>query len=228
MRQRGSILGLTLNIAYQLHRHRLVGIPMDWIAVGLVAVGAVILWRASELVWAALLAGLATATLLTIWLAGRVDYLIFRPRPEANPNPAQEQLEPDRKIRVHATGPFAVHGQERYLVEETAVYTTPRSREHIVMADLAPTRLLLVGKSDPEAWGWWYQFFRPEMIESIEMGQAVHGWLVRPALRVVYQVEDETERRQTVSLILSFEDRERRRLVWADITYEQHASGASP
>jgi hypothetical protein len=228
MRQRGSILGLTLKLAYQLHRHRLLGISMDWMVVGLVVVAAVILWRASELVWAVVLGGLATAGLLAIWLAGRVDYLIFRPGSEADPNPAQERLEPDREIRVHATGPFAVHGQVRYLVEERAIYTTPRSREHIVMAKLAATRLLLVGKSDSEAWGWWYQFFKPEMIESIETGQAVHGWHIRPALRVIYQAEDEREHRQSVSLVLSFEDRERRALVWADITYEQRASGASP
>jgi len=188
----------------------------------------VILWRADKPAWAALFAGLAIAALLAMWLAGRVDYLIFRPRSEAGADVAQERLEPDREIAVHATGRFAVHGQERYLVEGRAMYTTPRSREHIVMARLAPTRLLLVGKSDAEAWGWWYQFFRPEMIELIETGQAIHGWHTRPALRVVYQVEDERERQQSVSLILSFEDRERRSLVWADVTHEQRASGASP
>jgi hypothetical protein len=128
---------------------------------------------------------------------------------------------------VHATGLFSVHGQERFLVEQPAIYTTPRSREHIIMARLSPTRLLLLGKSDADGWGWWYQFFRPEMIESVQMGQAVHGWRLRPALRIVYRIEDEQERQQSVETILSFEDREHRLRVWSDITHEQRASGAT-
>jgi hypothetical protein len=227
MAQRGSLLGLILGVAYRLHRHRLLGITIDWLAVGLILAGALILCRSSQLGWALLLGGLGAAGLLVIWLAGRVDYLVFRRQADTDPNPATDRLEPDREITVHATGLFAVHGQERYLVEERAIYTTAGSREHIVMAKLTPTRLLLLGRSDPEAWGWWYQFFRPEMVESIEIGQALHGWRVRPALRVVYWVEDEKERQQPVETILAFENREQRSLVWADITYEQRASGAS-
>jgi hypothetical protein len=227
MRERGSLLGLILRVAYKLRRHRLLGIPMDWLAVLLALAGALILWHRLGVLWAAVVGGLAAMGVLVIWLSGRLDYLIFRRRPEPNPNPAQDGLEADREVSVHATGPFAVHGQERYLVEHPAIYTTPRSREHILMAKLNPTRLLWLGKSDPDAWGWWYQFFRPEMIESIEMGQAIHGWRARPALRIVYWVEDEDERRQTVETVLSFEDRARRSLVWADLTREQHVSGAT-
>jgi hypothetical protein len=227
MKQRGSFLGLILKVAHQLRYHRLLGIPMDWLAVGIVLAAALVCWRRSETVWAALSAGLAAASLLAIWLAERVDYLIFRPCAQMDPNPARDRLESDREIRVNATGRFAVHGQERYLVEHPAIYTTPRSREHIVMAKLAPTRLLLLGKSDPEAWGWWYQFFRPEMIESIEIGQAVHGWRIRPALKAVYRVEDEKGHQHAVETILSFENCEQRSLIWADITHEQRASGAS-
>ncbi|MBN1933275.1 MAG: hypothetical protein JW934_01350 [Anaerolineae bacterium] len=136
-------------------------------------------------------------------------------------------MEPDSQVGLQATGRFAVHGQERYLVEQPAIYTTPRSREHIVMVKLESTRLLLLGKSDPEAWGWWYQFFRPETITSVQIGQVVHGWRIRPAIKVVYWVEDNKERQQRVETVLSFDYLEHRSLIWADITHDQPKSDAS-
>jgi hypothetical protein len=227
MEQRVSSVGLILRLAYMLRRHRLLGIPMDWLGVGLMLLGSVILYRRSEVVWAGILAGLVVVTVLVIWLAKRADYLVFRRRPESRPELGGKELEADQEVRLRASGPFAVHGQERALVEQSGLYTTPRSREHIVMAKLAPTRFLVVGKSDAEGWGWWYQFFRPEQIESVQTGQAVHGWRTRPAIKIEYWVEDENERRAIIDTVLSFDSLEHHALVWADITRDQGQSDAT-
>jgi hypothetical protein len=227
MDQRVTVLGLILKTCYRLRRHRLMGIPLDWLIIGLFLLVALVLFRLGEPAWALLLALMTVAGLLVILLSWRVDYLIFRPRTRAGRPRTGERLEPDREVRIRATGPFAVHGQERYLVEQSAVYTTPHSREHILMAEIEPTRLLLLGHSDPDAWGWWYQFFAPDTIESVQVGDAVHGWRVRPALKVVYWVEDDRQRRQQVETVLSFDSQECRALVWDDLTREQRESGAT-
>jgi hypothetical protein len=201
---------------------------MDWLVLALLLFGALILYGGRHTVWAGMVVGLAVMGLLTIWLSRRLRYLVFRPHPQVRSDAFQGALEPDGQVRVRATGVFAVHGHERYLVDQPAVYTTPRSREHILMVKLESTRLLLLGKSDPEAWGWWYQFFRPDAIESTQMGQAVHGWRVRPAIRVVYWMEDEAERLRQVETVLSFDDLELRTLIWADILHDRRTSEPSP
>lgn len=227
MDRRVTLLGLILKIGYLLHRHRLMGIPMDWLAIGLLLLVALALSRTGDAARVALLIALAVLGIVLILLAWRVDYLVFRPHTQACRERAREQLEPDREVKTRATGQFAVHGQEQYLVEQPAVYTTPRSREHIIMAKLDRTRLLLLGTSDPKAWGWWYQFIAPDRIESVQAGHSVHGWRIRPALKIVYWLEDDRERQQRVETILSFDNPECCSLVWDDITREQRESDAT-
>jgi hypothetical protein len=228
MNQPFTFLGLILKIAYELRRHRLLGLCMDWLIVMSSLFAGAILFYRSEPIWAGVLVGFASASLMLMGLARQFDYLRFRPNPDGKRIAGRDPLEPDQQVRVRATGPFAVREQRRHLVDQPAIYTTPQSREHIVMTKLELSRLLVVGKSDPDAWGWWYQFFRPEQIELVELGHAIHGLRSRPAIRIAYWMEDEKERQQQLQTVLSFEDVEHRALVWSDLIREQRNSDSTP
>ncbi len=222
------LLGILLQAAYLSSRHTLFGLRIDVALTAASLVGALLTVQQGQPMWSAALLAVGIAGMLLLAAGRRTGYVLFRP--SGRPAPADEpaQLPTDSQVPVHASGPFAVRNQVRCLANHPAFYTTPRSREHILMARQKTGRLLLLGKSQPNDWGWWYQFFRPEAIERVELGRAIHGWRPRPALRVSYWVEDDDGRRQQVATILGFDRADRLAQVWGDLTLDWPASRPTP
>jgi hypothetical protein len=103
------------------------------------------------------------------------------------------------------------------LVEAPANYTTFETREHCVMTRVPLTRLFLLGKSREEDVGWWYTFFDPTIIRSVESGRLYFGLRPRPALRLEIVQSDDSNYE---TLYLSFEDQATLSLVLADLQYD--------
>jgi hypothetical protein len=217
------LLGLLLNLSYRLSQHRIMGVRMDLLGMGAGLVAAVICFRLRQWGWAALLLALILGSGTLFVVAQRSGYVLFRPDPRAKPERPLRPPPPDSELPVRATGHFAIRDQIRYLAEHRAVLTTPRSREHILMACLQRSRFLLVGQSHASNWGWWYQFIRPEALTGVELGVIVHGWQPRRALRVSYRSTDSKGNQRLAETILSFEDEQGRAVAWADLTQELRA-----
>ncbi len=217
------ILGLFLQLSYQLSRHRVMGVRMDLLGLGACLVAALVGIQAGPWSRAVLLLALALGLLALVSLARRNGYILFRSNPGAEPKHPPTPAPPDTELSVRATGHFAVRDQVCYLVEHRAIFTTPRSREHILMTQLRRSRFLLIGQSHASAWGWWYQFIKPEALIRVELGVIVHGWRPRTALRVGYRSTDSKGTERTADTILSFDDERSRALAWADLTQEMRA-----
>lgn len=219
------LFGLLLATSYRLSRHAVAGVRMDVLAVcaGLITSAAV--WHLSETAWGPGLLAFSLAGLVLLLVARRLGYLFFRPETDAL-SQMRPAVPPDTELSVRASGWFFVGDQDRYLVEQPCVLTTPKSREHIVMTQLQRSRWLLFGQSRPSDWGWWYQFFKPEAIEQVRPGVLVHGWCPRRALKVVYRLEGKQDER--VETLLSFDAEETRDLAWADLTQELSGPAATP
>ena len=82
------------------------------------------------------------------------------------------------------------------------------------MVAIEPSRYLLLAQSSEAEVGWWYAFFNPHIIQTIEPGQVCFGAHRRPALRITYH-SPETDTPET--LYLSFNSSEARRQVLADL-----------
>ena len=168
----------------------------------------------------------AAGALATMWWAGRQRYVRFEHRPlgtDERVNPCTKQqpgattLPTMGKAQVCATGHFEVSGMRRYFVEVPADYTTFETREHCVMTNVPRTRLFLLGKSREDEVGWWYIFFQPNMIRSVESGWLYFGLRPRPALRLEIVRSDSPE---DETLYLSFDDETTLSLVLADLQYD--------
>jgi hypothetical protein len=217
------LLGLFLHLSYRLSRHRVMGVRMDLLGLGACLVAALACFQAKPWSWAVLILALVLGLSALVALAQRNGYVLFRSDPETTPKRPPTPPPPDSELPVRATGHFTIRDQVCYLVEHRAILTTPRSREHILMAHLRRSRFLLVGQSHASNWGWWYQFIRPEALIRVELGVIAHGWQPRTALRVSYQTTDSKGNERTAGTILSFDDEQARALAWADLTREMRA-----
>jgi hypothetical protein len=200
---------------------------MDLFGVGACLVGSLVAFQLRRQAWGIGLLALTLGGGALFLVAGRMGYLRFQPDAGSRPSPPYPLLAPDTELLIRASGCFSIRDQVRYLVEHPTVLTTPRSREHILMAELHRSRLLLLGQSRPSDWGWWYQFFRPEAIEQVVLGAISHGWRPRLALKVCYRAEDEKGEQEIAETILSFDDEMTRTLAWADLTQEMRAAASS-
>lgn len=219
--------GVLFWLSHRLASHCVAGIRMDLLGAGLCLVAGALAFRSGERHWAALLLALAATSVAIAAIARRRGYVVFRLDFGADPRALLPLVPPDSELPVRATGHFAIRDQVRYLVEQEAILTTPRSREHIVMARLRRTRLLLIGQSRADSWGWWYQFIKPEDIERVERGAVAHGWHLRPALRVIYENTDCDGNVDAGVTLLSFESEEALATAWGDLTLEQRARAAT-
>ena len=196
------------------------------------------LWKASRLVAVLVTLG-AVGALAAMWWAGRRRYVRFVEGGQASPRPSGKGVVPDRKpvqelasppisamskLRVCATGFFEVSGNRRYFVETPADYTTFETREHCVMTRMRLSRFLLLGKSHVNEVGWWYTFFQPDMIRSVDLGWLYFGLRPRPALRLEIASPDEPN---DAVLHLSFDDQATRSLVLADLQYDRRDGNAN-
>lgn len=208
------MVGWLLQVAYKLNRHRWGEVPLALVWVGFLALLALAAWWGWLGLprWVALpLAGLAAAVLV-LALAGRLSgYVRFQkgalPPPAEPPDP----LVPTDKIAHRASGWFEVEGKRRYLVEVPAWFRTFETREHAVMAYVAPSRFFPGHWPEHEV-GMWYIFFLPEQILRVEGGWVHFGTRPRPGLRVEYRNEDRTE-----VVLLSFDAEADRQRIYADL-----------
>lgn len=228
--------GLIYQSVYNLERHRLLNIRLrHWLiflCIILPLTAWLRVWGASRLTAAFLTLG-AVCVFAATWWAARQRFTRFveQSSNHASVDPAREEganrpsnqqvndppLPAMTKIRVCATGFFEVSGKRRYFVETPADYITFETREHCVMAHITTSRFLLVGTSSKNAVGWWYTFFQPAMIRSVDSGWLHFGLHPRPALRL--EVTSPDDRKDEI-LHLSFDDEAARSLILADLRYD--------
>jgi len=216
-----SIIGLAFRIAYLLSRHFWLAWPLSrWLGLALFVLS---LW-AARFWWpnlapaiGILLAWLAYVAFLAV--AGRSRFVHFRPRPDLaarlgadGPVPPLGKLE---MVPARASGWFTVEGQGQHYVDLDADFETTGTREHIVLARVHPSRLLLANWPAHEI-GWWYIFVEPSAIRSLRLGYLHFGLKPRLALRLDYTLKQEKKER-TETVILSFPDAASLRRVWEDL-----------
>ncbi len=213
-----NILGIILSVGYRFSRHFFWGVRMDILGVAACFAGALALWYRAGSVWGILLAIVAVASVSLILASKRTRYLLFRPEPGTRPPLPSPTLDPGAELSVRASGIFSTGDQMCHLTEHAAILTTPGSGEHILMAHQQPSRLMLLGKSRPSNWGWWYQFIKPEAIRELVLGAIIHGRRPRLALRVIYRVENKAGNQDIAETVLSFDDADSQAQIWALMT----------
>ena len=168
----------------------------------------------------------AAGALVATWWAGRQHFMRFegygvlaaRGIDQGTDHHRDEEQPPSTgNSHLCATGHFEVSGMRRYFVEIPANYTTFETGEHCVMTQVPSTSFLLVGKSPEEEVGWWYNFFKPDMIRSVASGWLFFGLHPRPALCLDIARSDDAEDER---LHLSFDDVATRALILADLRAE--------
>jgi len=215
-----SLTGLVLQFSYRLQRHIRFGMPLArWLGLLLLVVAGWSLYRWWPFAWqAALLIGLFLGYFFVLAWAARSGYVRFTPGPdgssgsERTPDPPPP-LRPEELVPVRASGWFTVEGQDQYFVDVEAGVETVKTREHIVMGLIRPTRFLLLGRWPKRDTGWWYIFFQPSTIHEIRPGRLTFGARSRPALRIVYAPDADTVQ----TLYLAFDDPVTLRRVWDDL-----------
>jgi hypothetical protein len=213
------VIALYLHLCYKLETHYFLQVSLkNWLWAVIVAPPVLALLR--RLPWpGAIAASVAGVALLagTEW-ARRKHYAIFEPTTgdeAADADPSLAPIQVDEQVRCRAFGLFAVGGKERYVVNEDALFSFVRTREHIVMACIRRTRFLLLATSSRKDAGWWYVFVMPERLERVQHGTLSCGLRTRPALEVHYRPEQERDRVE--ALYLAFEDAETRQRVRDDL-----------
>jgi len=129
---------------------------LSWWGVLPLSLGGMVLWIGSE-------------------VAKRHRYLRFTPTRIALDAVSQSPIVVDELVPVWASGEFAVGDGRRLMLNEPAFYTFVRTREHILMVHLKRTRFLLLARSRQIEVGWWYVFFKPERLLSVQPGRIANG-----------------------------------------------------
>lgn len=220
--------GLIYQFVYNLERHRLFNVRLRrWLILLCLVVPVTMwiqLWRASYLTASLVTLGAVSVLGLT-WWAGRRRYVRFvaasgeeeGTKITADRTMSDPPLPAMSEIQVCATGFFEVSGMRRYFVETPASYTTFETREHCVKAQIPLSRFLLLGQSNQGEIGWWYTFFQPDMIRSVQNGWLYFGLHPRLALRLEIAPQHNSENEV---LYLSFDGEAPRSLVSADLQYD--------
>jgi hypothetical protein len=206
-----NVLGVVFKLSYQLSRHRLAFLPVGYLPLFL-AIAGIPASRFGlvkfDYIAILLIGGFLLASALLI--SKRRGYIIFRS--EEGLSQEVPKLKPDEKLAIRATGQFEVEGKSCYFVEARTEFATMETREHILMARIPYSRFLLFAGFPKEKVGWWYIFFKPDMIEGIELGKVYFGIRPRPAIRLTY--EDKGKERE---IYLSFDDEFQRQIIFEDL-----------
>jgi len=177
--------------------------------------------------WLAVLLGslfLGYAALLA-WVS-RQRYIHFEaaPKPEVVPRDGGDALGKEELVPVRASGWFTVEGRDRFFMDIEADFETVGTREHIILGRVHPSRFLLLGRWPIYEQGWWYVFFRPEMIREIEIGHLHFGPRPHTAIQVVYALDEDSEQ----AIYLNSDDAGALRRVWVDLLLDAPANVALP
>jgi hypothetical protein len=212
-----------MGLFYMLETHYWLGVSLkNWLWPVLVAPPA--LAALGYLAWpAALLASLGAALLLAgaEW-ARRRQYVVFAADEQgANPadraaaggGPSLAPLCVDEQLRCRAFGRFAVEDKQRHVIHADAQLSFVRTREHIVMAYVRPTRFLLLAASLKKDVGWWYVFMTPKRLLEVQPGILRCGFQTHVALRICCRAEED----RVQEVYLGFADVETRQRVIDDL-----------
>lgn len=198
-----AALGLWLQLSYQIEHHYFMRISLrSWLwAVILLPLGAAAVGRLS---WTP--ATVVSALGLLLWALGegakRRGYALFVPDP-VTPPVSPPLLDVDEPLACRASGTFAVGGNERAMLNESARVFYVRTCEHVVQVYLQPSRFLFLAPSLPGEEGYWYVFFQPSCIEQLQVGETQRGLRWDPALAITYHSPDRDGQRETVYLAFS-------------------------
>ncbi len=180
-----------LQTLYIVRRYQVMGAPAQrWIVI--------LLLLAALLMAIGLLPGgpaggligllLAIALLLSQRLAESRQYVHFQPAPAGQSLPAATPINSSEKLIVRATGLFEVEGKAQRFTELPAWYRSFSTREHAIMAVLAPSRRLARLASWPEdELGMWYIFIKHDELRQVQPGVLRFGRAHRPALRLLVE-----------------------------------------
>ena len=221
------LLGLLFKISYLFSRYYLMGIRLDTIGVGLLLATAVLSFRGNLPLWGTLSLVATCIVIVFIAFAQRTGYILFRLEPGGELEVTSSPLPADTRLSLFASGVFGVRDQRQRLVDHPTIYSTPRSREHILMAKQYPSGLMGIVRLKEDNWGWWYQFIKPEAIVSVDPGTAIHGWRPQRAIRIRYREEGEGRDEITTETILSFDNNRDLERVWEDLTREKRGHPAT-
>jgi len=187
-----------LYLGYKLENHYLFDISLrNWLWALLVAPPAAAALRYLSWFVAMPLSLLGTSLLLETTWAKRKGFLVFRPASVGHGDPGHPPLLVDEAIPCRACGTFAVGGRHRYLVNEEAMLSYVRTREHILMAVVKRTRFLLLARSQRKEAGCWYVFFAPDRVRQVIEGCMACGGRMCPGLAIIYQPDDQADREET-------------------------------
>jgi len=128
-----NLLGMILSVGYRFSRHFFWGVRMDILGVTVGLAGALALYGKVGPVWGFLLAALVAASVALIFATQRTRYLLFRPQSGARPPLPSPTFDPNAELSVRASGVFSVGDQVCHLTEHPAIFSTPRSGEHILI-----------------------------------------------------------------------------------------------
>ncbi len=158
-------------LIYHLSRQQLAGLPViRWLYVLLCLtplLAALLLpmpWR-----W---LAALAPLLLIALWLwqwsAQRQNYVHFTPLPPPPVIPLA--LSPSAKLPVYVSGLLAVENKARLFAALPGFYRTFGTREHALLCQARPRRLLKLASWPAEEEGLWYAFFTAAHVHGVQTG----------------------------------------------------------
>jgi hypothetical protein len=213
-----SAIGILLQLSYRLHRHFVAGWSVGrWLGALLFLAGLAVLIARRSITWEVILVAALFLIYLGILLwAGRKGYVRFRASASAatllQRAPALPSLQPEELVPVRAGGRFTVEGHDQYYMDLEANYESVRSREHIILARVSPSRFLLLGSWPDYELGCWYIFFRPGMLRQIRAGSLHFGPQPRLAIEITYMPDEETRH----SVYLASEAALLRR-IWKDL-----------
>lgn len=216
--QKFSLAGIWNVLQYRLHRHYLGGWTLRrWVVLALLAAPLLAISAGEGIV--AALATVSFGLLAAIWLSRRQGYIHFHPNPTADFSTIVPRKLPfDEKVPIHLTGTLAVGGMERYFVCAAAEYQTFQTRERVLMAQFQRERWLVLFPSSAFEVGWWYAFFTPAQLKTVERGWLHFGRHPHTAIRLTVQPDDSSE---PVTFLLSTDSPENMNRLLADIKADE-------
>lgn len=167
------------------------------------------------------------AAALGLWImharARQSHYVSFQPGASA---PAPTPLAASQTVAVRATGVFEVENRCQAHTWLEGYYRTFPSREHAVIASLAPHRVLGWLRKRPQCQGMWYIFCLPPAVRRVQVGRIRFGRQVLPGVALTHwtQVPGKVRRNrrapQASVVYLGCQDDADARLIAGDLLHD--------